>query len=119
MNQLRSHIFLTLLSFASIGTILAGCRKHSASAPESQRKGHLVTIAWDASPSSVKGYNVYRATKSGGPYIRLALTPASMTRYTDTAVEAGHSYFYVVTSVDPYSVEGAQSKEVTGNVPAQ
>src|SRR5260370_35062886 len=29
---------------------------------------HGVDLSWDPSPSSVIGYNIYRGTRSGGPY---------------------------------------------------
>lgn len=112
--QLRSSVVIAVLSFVILGLTVAGCRKLRA-AVQDQR--HSVTISWSPSTSPVTGYNVYRATKTGGPYTKLNFVPASTTRYTDTAVDAGHTYFYVVTSVDPRSVESPQSKEVAATVP--
>lgn len=76
-----------------------------------------MTIAWNASPSSVTGYYVYRATKSGGPYVKLTLTRANTTQYTDASVEAGHTYFYVVATVDSHDAESPQSNEVAAIIP--
>ena len=50
-------------------------------------------------------------------WARLNFVPASTTRYTDTSVDAGHTYFYVVTSVDSHSVESSQKKDVAATVP--
>jgi fibronectin type 3 domain-containing protein len=70
-----------------------------------------VTLAWTASASStVTGYNVYRATTSGGPY-----TPLNSTNtpgFTDTTVMHGTTYYYVVTATDPGTLESVNSNEV-------
>jgi hypothetical protein len=78
-----------------------------------------VALAWDASKSSgVLGYNVYRGTASGGPYTKLTPSAIPGTQYTDTAVEAGHIYYYVVTSVDSSGVESGYSSQVSVSIPA-
>jgi HYDIN/CFA65/VesB family protein/immunoglobulin I-set domain protein len=82
-----------------------------------QPVSHSVTLAWTASASTVTGYNVYRSSVSGGPYTKLNSTLIAATTYTDTAVQAGQTYFYVVTSVDSSGVESAYSAEVSATVP--
>jgi Abnormal spindle-like microcephaly-assoc'd, ASPM-SPD-2-Hydin/Immunoglobulin I-set domain len=82
-----------------------------------QLVSHSVTLAWTASTSTVSGYNVYRSTVSGGAYTKLNSTLIAATTYTDTAVQAGQTYFYVVTSVDSSGVESAHSAEVSAIVP--
>ncbi len=37
---------------------------------------HSVSVAWDAATPAPSGYNVYRATQSGGPYSKLNSAPA-------------------------------------------
>jgi fibronectin type 3 domain-containing protein len=76
-----------------------------------------VTLNWTASPSSVAGYNVYRSTVSGGPYTEM--NPALLTpiQYTDSAVQAGQTYYYVATSVDSSNVESTYSSEVSATIP--
>ena len=62
---------------------------------------HSAALSWNASTaSSVVGYNTYSGTKSGGPYTKLTSTPTAGTSYTDNTVQAGLTYYYVVTSVD-------------------
>ena len=78
---------------------------------------HSVTLTWTASTSTVVGYNVYRSTVSGGPYTKLTSTADASTTYTDSAVTAGATYFYVVTSVDSSGVESANSSEVSATIP--
>jgi hypothetical protein len=82
-----------------------------------QPVSHSVTLTWTASTSTVTGYNVYRSTVSGGPYTKLNLTPVTATTYTDTTVQSGMTYFFVVTSVDSSGVESANSTEVSATIP--
>jgi hypothetical protein len=80
---------------------------------------HSVALTWSASKSSgVIGYHVYRGTTSGGPYTKLTPSAISETRYTDTSVEAGRTYYYVVTSVDSEGLESSHSNQASATVPA-
>jgi len=66
----------------------------------------------------VIGYNAYRATQSGGPYVKLNSTPIMGTNYTDLAVQASQTYYYVATSVDSNNNESVYSNEAHATVPA-
>lgn len=84
--------------------------------------GHYMSLSWTASGSlSITGYNVYRASVSGGPYTLLTGTPVSATSYTDNTVTSGSTYYYVITGIGtnpPYStIESAYSSEVSGTIP--
>ena len=80
---------------------------------------HNVTLSWVASTSSnVTGYNIYRATTSGGPYSKLNSSPVSPTSYLDSVVQSGQTYYYVVTSVDSSNNESAYSNQAQGIVPS-
>ena len=79
---------------------------------------HSVALAWDASSTStVIGYNIYSATISGGPYSNLVAAPVTATTYTDTRVQSGLTYYYVVTAVDSSNVESAFSQETSATIP--
>jgi fibronectin type 3 domain-containing protein len=82
-----------------------------------QAAPHSVSLTWTASTSTVTGYNVYRATVSGGPYTKMNSSVIAATSYVDSAVTAGQTYYYVVTSVDSGGVESANSVEVSALVP--
>ena len=81
--------------------------------------GHSVALNWTASISAnVKGYYVYRAGTTGGPYTKLAVSLAAGTSYTDTTVAAGQTYFYVATAVDSNNQESPYSAEVNAVIPS-
>ena len=78
---------------------------------------HSVALSWSPSTSTVVGYNAYSSAQSGGPYTKLTSAPVAATSYNDSAVQAGQTYFFVVTSVDSSNVESAFSAEVSALVP--
>lgn len=80
---------------------------------------HTVGLSWDASPSSVIGYNVYRGTQSGGPYQLLSASPQPDTTYSDNTVLNGFTYYYVATAVNSSNVESIPSNEAQAPIPEQ
>lgn len=50
------------------------------------------TLSWTGSAEADLGYHVYRASASGGPYVRLTATPVASTSYTDPTAPAGATY---------------------------
>lgn len=77
-----------------------------------------VVLTWVASISpAVVGYNVYRATTSGGPYSRLTPSLVGTTTYTDTSVQSGHTYYYVATAVDGSQRESSYSNQASATIP--
>lgn len=79
---------------------------------------HSVSLNWAASNSSgVTGYNVYRSTVSGGPYTKLDAAPVTALDYTDTSVQSGTDYFYVLTSVASNGTQSSYSTQVSVSVP--
>lgn len=78
---------------------------------------HSVTLAWTASTSTVSGYNVYRGTQSGGPYVTVNSSLDASTNYTDNSVQAGQTYYYVVTAVDGSGNESVYSNQAQAVVP--
>ena len=77
---------------------------------------HSVTLNWKASTSQVVGYNVYRGTASGGPYALISSSDAA-TSYSDTSVQAGAAYYYVVTAVNSSGQESVYSNQASASVP--
>src|SRR5215469_16875170 len=82
-----------------------------------QATQHNATLSWIPSSSTVAGYNVYRSNISGGPYTKLDSAVVATTNSTDMNVEAGETYYYVVTSVESSGTESAYSNEVAATIP--
>lgn len=76
------------------------------------------TLSWIASSTpGVTGYNVYRATTSGGYTTPSNPTPISGTQFTDSTVQPGQTYYYVVNAINAAGVESPYSNEVSGTTP--
>ena len=79
---------------------------------------HSATLSWIASSTpGVTGYNVYRATTSGGYTTPSNPTPISGTQFTDSTVQPGQTYYYVVNAINAAGVESPYSNEVSGTIP--
>ena len=78
---------------------------------------HSVTLGWTASTSVVAGYNIYRSAGSGGPYTKLNSSAVAQTSYTDSTVQAGDTYYYMITSVTAAGVEGVDSAQASAVIP--
>jgi hypothetical protein len=79
---------------------------------------HSADLSWDPSHDVVVGYNVYRGGQRGGPYTQLNPVLDSSTNYTDSAVNAGKTYYYVVTAVNAANQESSYSNEVKVVIPS-
>jgi hypothetical protein len=102
--------FVSNASDSSLTQTLTGSGTQSSSS-------HTVALSWNASTSSVVGYNIYRGTQSGGPYSKQNATPMAGMSYTDNAVASGSTYYYVATSVDSNSSESAYSNQAVAQIP--
>jgi fibronectin type 3 domain-containing protein len=81
---------------------------------------HSVTLTWNA-PTPMKGvtvksYNVYRSTTSGGPFLKIA-SHVPGPPFQDRLVTSGRTYFYVVTALDQTDHESRFSSEITAAIP--
>jgi hypothetical protein len=88
----------------------------SASVSVSVPVQHSATLTWSPG-SAVVGYNVYRGSATGGPYTMINTSLNAPADYVDLNVQAGQTYFYVVTSVDSGGVESLFSSQVQALVP--
>jgi hypothetical protein len=76
-----------------------------------------VFLTWDENKESdLAGYYVYRSTRSGREYIRLTDKLITQTTFTDDSVKTGVTYYYVVTAVDKWGNESAQSVEKAAHI---
>ena len=75
-----------------------------------------VRLQWEENPAGVAGYTVYRAADASGPYERIA-ADVSSAEYLDSGLAAGHTYFYVVSSMGPDQTESEYSDPISATVP--
>lgn len=78
---------------------------------------HSVDLSWTPSSTSFAGFNIYRGTTSGGPYSRVNSGLLTAADYTDTAVAAGSTYYYVATEESTTGVESGYSSQVSATIP--
>jgi fibronectin type 3 domain-containing protein len=77
---------------------------------------HSVALSWAGSKSpNIIGYNVYRASASGGPYTQIGFVGG--TSYLDAAVTAGQTYFYTATAVDTKNRESHYAAQAVAVIP--
>jgi hypothetical protein len=76
-----------------------------------------IKLNWEESPVTVAGYMVYRSAEPSGPFTRVSSSAVPSPEYTDTGLAAGHTYYYVVTSLDSDQVESEYSAQITATVP--
>ena len=80
---------------------------------------HSVDLSWAASTSTdVVGYNVYRATVSGGPYTKINTALNATMAFVDNSVQAGQTYYYVTSAVDGTGLESGYSNQVKTIIPS-
>lgn len=90
---------------------LAGCDHKPAS--------RSVTLTWEPPRTGghmVVHYNLYRSTTSGKAFVKLA-SNLGYPWYQDRGVSSGHTYFYVVTALDPMGNESRFSNETEAKIP--
>lgn len=74
----------------------------------------IVNLNWNNNTESdLAGYNVYRATASGGPYSKINVPLVAVSDYADTSAVNGTTYYYVVRAVDTSLNESGNSNEVS------
>ena len=82
---------------------------------------HKVQLSWNAPSATsdpIVGYKIYRATGTSTNYVSLNSSVDTQTTYTDSSVQGGNTYEYVVRSVDKAGVESSPSNPTTVTIPA-
>ncbi len=101
----------------------ANDRNEGPFAPETltaQVSGNAVALSWKLSPHDtgcVSGYEVARATVSGGPYTSLATVAKSVGTYTDSTAQSGSTYYYAVRATSSINVSSPYSNEASALAP--
>jgi hypothetical protein len=80
-------------------------------------ESHSVELSWDASSSSVSGYNVYRGSGGQGPFTRMNGSLVDALSFKDSSVTSGETYYYVTTGVTGAGVESGYSNAAKATIP--
>ncbi|MDR3773050.1 MAG: choice-of-anchor D domain-containing protein, partial [Terracidiphilus sp.] len=106
---------LTITSNSSVnGTVLIPLTGTGTAA------AYSVNLGWDAPSGSadpIAGYHVYRAPDGSSMYQLLTSSVDTQTTYTDSTVQAGQTYDYIVASVDDSGVESAPTSPIAVTIP--
>lgn len=78
---------------------------------------HTVALSWASAVTGVTGFRTYVSMVSGGPYVEMGSVASTTPAYTDSSVQSGQTYFYVITAVDASNDESLYSSEVAAIVP--
>src|SRR5207247_2584993 len=123
----NSHtVYISNLTAATLYDYAATCldqKGRAATSPNhsfttlASSVAHSVPLNWiDSVSPGVTSQHVYRSQISGGYYALLASLGASATGYTDSSVNPGQTYFYVITAIAS-GLESAYSNQATAVVP--
>ncbi len=99
------------------GVTVSGANVTGINFTATVQQAHSVGLSWNASTSSVTGYNVYRSTVSGTEYAKINSSLVAALAYSDSTVQNGTTYYYVATSVDTSGIESVYSDQVTAVIP--
>ena len=85
----------------------------------SNDEGGAISLSWSANPEpDLAGYNLYRSTIAGGPYVKLNAALLTATSAVDASgLSNGTRYYYVLRAVDTSANESVNSAEASA-VPA-
>ena len=114
----RGTLVFELCILAGVFWTCWACGGTSPSSKAIEPTKHTVVLSWTASTTPQVKYNIYRGTEHLGPYpTKLNSNPQTLTTFTDSSVQNGAIYYYVVTAVDTQSVESGYSNEVQAVIP--
>ncbi|WP_322816883.1 fibronectin type III domain-containing protein [Chloroflexus sp.] len=72
-----------------------------------------MSLSWRRPSGGAQAYNIYRSPVSGGGWVKINTAPVSSLSFTDTTVENGCTYYFVVRALDAVGNEGPASAEVS------
>jgi fibronectin type 3 domain-containing protein len=78
---------------------------------------HNAVLSWTDNDTGV-AFHIYRSTTSGSGYTMISISPVTTKTYTDSTIQSGTTYYYVITAFDPNTgQESGYSNEVAAVIP--
>jgi len=99
------------------GVTVSGANVTGINFTATAQQAYSVVLSWNASTSSVTGYNIYRSTVSGREYAKINSSLVAALAYTDSTVQNGTTYYYVTTAVDASGIESVYSNQASAVIP--
>jgi PKD repeat protein len=86
---------------------------------------YYIVLTWNAPTTNtdgsdltnLDGYNIYRSSQSGGPYVKIATLILVSQTYRDDVLVPGFSGYYVVTALNGIGRESGHSNEAWAEIP--
>lgn len=76
--------------------------------------GNALELSWVPNGPEPAGYILSRANTDGGPYQDWFVADGSQTQFTDSQLQSGHTYYYVVVAIDSRNNRSERSNQVAG-----
>ncbi len=106
-----SSVASAVVRVREAGDPACGCVDNLAA----RSKARKVQLTW-SDAAAAAGYNVYRGTLSGGPYVLLGHTTSTYSTFLDGGVTVGNTYHYVVRRIAANADELCQSNQASTTV---
>ncbi len=78
-----------------------------------------ILLEWNKPKGDITAFNIYRSEQEKSGYSKIKNLPANTNRFTDTNVQNGHSYWYVVTAVNSRGEESTRTNIAPVNIKTQ
>lgn len=65
-----------------------------------------VTLSWQDTATNTAGFQVFRSTSQGGPYVAVGTTTASKMTFSDSTLTAATKYYYQVDAINTNGSSG-------------
>lgn len=113
-RSMTSHYRWLLICLFLLVTTACSSPDSAPTSETASLSSETATLSWDASVGpNIAGYKVYQATASGAFGAPIAAVTMDVTTYTATGLEAGTTYFFVVTAYTSDGAESSFSNEVS------
>ncbi|MBX6379658.1 MAG: fibronectin type III domain-containing protein [Thermoflavifilum aggregans] len=73
-----------------------------------------IQLQWQDNSNNETGFEIYRATSLGGPYMIVNTTPANTTQFIDSSLKPATTYYYKVQAINKNGASGFNLADLSG-----